>query len=320
MRVGLAVENFAPQSAPPAMGRILAYARRGEELGYDSLWAWDHIFLGSRQPFPFLESLTTLTVLATATEVVELGTGVLVLPVRTPAVLAKATATLDIVSGGRLTLGVAAGWYEREFEACGVPFTRRGRVFEENLALLKAFWSGEPVSGEAGGHPFRNAVMLPRPARAPRPGLLVGGYVDAVLRRAGQLADGWLTYFYGAEEFRRSWGKVRGFAEEAGRDPDALQNTAQLALCIGDSFEAADRNVRNFIGDYFDLPPWSDATAESAIRGTPEQCAEQLAAQAAAGVQHVCLVPYRYEMEQIERFASEVRPLLAGAGSGAQRR
>jgi alkanesulfonate monooxygenase len=314
VKIGLAVENFAPLSAPPDMDRIVAYARRAEELGYGSLWAWDHIFLGSRQPFPFLESLTTLTVLAGATESAELGTGVLVLPVRTPAVLAKTTATLDIVSGGRLTLGVAAGWYEREFEACGVPFKRRGRVFEENLELLKGFWSGEPVSGESAGQAFRNAVMLPQPARRPRPRLLVGGYVDAVLRRAGQLADGWLTYFYGAEEFRRSWAKVRGFAEEAGRDPDALENMAQLALCIDDSFEAGDRRARAFIDDYFDLPPWSDATAESAIRGTPEQCAEQLAAQAEAGVQHVCLVPHRYEMDQVERFAKEVRPLLAGVG------
>jgi alkanesulfonate monooxygenase len=314
VKVGLAVENFAPLSAPPDMDRIVAYARRAEELGYESLWAWDHIFLGSRQPFPFLESLTTLTVLATVTDSVELGTGVLVLPVRTPAVLAKTTATLDIVSGGRLTLGVAAGWYEREFEACGVPFKRRGRVFEENLELLKGFWSGEPVSGESGGQPFRNAVMLPQPARRPRPRLLVGGYVDAVLRRAGQLSDGWLTYFYGPQEFKRAWAKVRGFAEEAGRDADDLHNMAQLALCIDDSFEAGDRRVRAFIDDFFDLPPWSDATAESAIRGTPEQCAEQLAAQAEAGVQHVCLVPHRYEMEQVERFAKEVRPLLAGIG------
>ena len=112
------------------------------------------MFLGSRQPFPFLESLTTLTVLATrAPSGSSSGPACWCCRCATPAVLAKATATLDIVSGGRLTLGVAAGWYEREFEACGVPFKRRGRVFEENLELLKELLERRAgVSGEARGH------------------------------------------------------------------------------------------------------------------------------------------------------------------------
>jgi alkanesulfonate monooxygenase SsuD/methylene tetrahydromethanopterin reductase-like flavin-dependent oxidoreductase (luciferase family) len=168
-KVGLAVENFTPLSRQPDIDAVVAYARRAEELGFASLWAWDHIFLGSKQPFPFLDCLSTLTVLATATESVELGTAVLILPLRGAAVLAKTTASLDIISRGRLTLGLAGGWYEREFDACGVPFKQRGRIFEENLALLKAFWSGEATSGEARGHEFRNAVMLPRPASQPRP-------------------------------------------------------------------------------------------------------------------------------------------------------
>jgi alkanesulfonate monooxygenase len=269
------------------------------------------MFLGSGRPFPFFESLTTLTVLARETETVELGTGILVLPIRTAAILAKTAATLDIVSGGRLTLGMAVGWYEREFDACGVPFTRRGRIFEENLELLKAFWTGERVTGEARGIPFRNAIMLPPPAQRPRPRLLVGGYVDRVLKRVGEKSDGWLTYFYEPDPFERAWQKIRGYAEAAGRDPDELHNMAQLPLCIADSFEEADRRARQYIADYFDLPAWSESTAESAIRGTPEQCAEQIAQHAAVGVQHICLVPYGYEQEQVERFAAEVMPLVA---------
>lgn len=311
-KLGLAVENFTPVSKEPDVEAIVAYARRAEQLGFDSLWAWDHMFLGTKRPFPFLESLTTLTVLATATESVELGTGILVLPLRNAAVLAKTAATVDIVSKGRLTLGMAVGWYEREFDACGVPFKQRGRIFEENLALLKEFWTGDVVSGVARGIPFRNAIMLPPPARRPRPKLLVGGYVDKVLRRVAEQSDGWLTYFYAPDDFRHAWGKIRSFAEEAGRDPDELENVAQLALCIDDSFEAADRKVRRYIDEYFDLPEWSESTAESAIRGTPEQCAEQVAEHVAAGVQHICLVPHDYEQEQVERFAAEVLPLVKG--------
>jgi alkanesulfonate monooxygenase len=311
VKFGLAIENFTPAPKVPDIDAIVAYGRRAEELGYQSLWAWDHMFLGSGRPFPFLESLTTLTVLARETQTVELGTGILVLPVRSAAVLAKTAATLDIISHGRLTLGMAVGWYEREFDACGVPFNRRGRIFEENLELLKAFWTGERVSGEARGIPFRNAVMLPPPAQRPRPRLLVGGYVDRVLKRVGEKSDGWLTYFYEPEPFERAWQKIRGHAEAAGRDPDELHNMAQLPLCIGDSFEEADHRARQYIADYFDLPAWSESTAESAIRGTPEQCAEQIAQHAAVGVQHICLVPYGYEQEQVERFAAEVMPLVA---------
>lgn len=311
-RLGLAVENFAPADKELDMEAVVAYGRRAEELGFDSLWAWDHMFLGTRRPFPFLESLTTLAVLATATERVELGTGILVLPLRNAAVLAKTAATLESVSRGRLTLGMAVGWYEREFDACGVPFRQRGRIFEENLALMKQFWTGELVSGEAAGIPFRNAIMLPTPSPRPRPKLLIGGYVDKVLKRVAERSDGWLTYFYAPDDFRQAWEKIRGFAEAAGRDPDDLENVAQLALCIDDSFESGDRRVRQYIDDYFDLPEWSESTAESAIRGTPEQCAEQIAEHVAAGVQHICLVPHRYEQEQVERFAAEVLPLVEG--------
>jgi alkanesulfonate monooxygenase len=269
------------------------------------------MFLGSRQPFPFLESLSTLTVLARETETVELGTGILVLPLRGAAVLAKTAATLDIISRGRLTLGMAVGWYQREFDSCGVPFRQRGRIFEENLELIQRFWTGELASGEARGIPFRNSIMLPPPAAKPRPRLLIGGYVDRVLRRVAEKSDGWLTYFYAPEAFDRAWRKIRAYAEAAGRDPDALDNVAQLPFCVDESFESADRRARDYIGSYFDLPAWSESSAESAIRGTPEQCAEQIAEHAAVGVRHICLVPCGYEQEQIERFATEIRPLLA---------
>jgi probable F420-dependent oxidoreductase len=312
LKIGLAVENFTPVEKTPSVEEIVAYARRAEELGFESLWAWDHMFLGTRRPFPFLESLTVLTVLATATESVELGTGILVLPLRDAAVLAKTAATLERVAGGRLTLGMAVGWYEREFDACGVPFRRRGRIFEENLALMKEFWTGEMVSGEARGIPFRNAIMLPPPAPRPRPKLLIGGYVDKVLQRVAEKGDGWLTYFYAPDDFRHAWEKIRAFAEAAGRDPDELENMAQLPLCIDESFEAADRKAREYIDTYFDLPEWSESSAESAIRGTPEQCAEQIAEQVEAGVRHICLCPYNYEQEQVERFAAEVMPLVEG--------
>ena len=307
---GLAVENFTPASRRPSGERILAYAGAAESLGYRSLWVWDHLFLGNRRPFPFLEALATLAALATRTSTVTLGTGVLVLPLRNPVVLAKEAATVDLLSGGRLSLGVAAGWYEREFQACGVPYRARGRLFERNLEILDRLWREPEVSGVWDELDLRGVVMLPPPASHPRPQVLIGGYVDRVLRRVATMGDGWLTYFYRAQSFRSAWARIRDHAAEAGRDPDSLTNVAQLPICVSSSYEDADRRVRAFVAQYFDVAEWSQSTPDSAIRGTPEQCAEQLAEHVAAGEEHIVLVPCDYALDQVERIAAEVLPAL----------
>jgi alkanesulfonate monooxygenase len=305
---GLAVENFTPASKRPSIDKILTYASTAEAMGYQSLWAWDHLFLGRRRPFPFLESMSTLAALAARTSHATLGTGVLVLSLRNPVLLAKVAATVDLISGGRLALGVAAGWYEPEFQACGVPFARRGKLFERNLEIVQRLWRDPEVTGVWDELDLRGVVMLPPPVR--RPPVLIGGYVDRVLRRVATRGDGWLTYFYSAASFRSAWERIQGFAAEGGRDPGTLTNVAQLPICVGPSFEEADRRVRVFVAEYFDLPAWSESTVESAVRGTPEQCAEQLAEHVAAGVQQVVLVPCDYRLDQVEQIAHEVLPLL----------
>lgn len=315
---GLALRNFTPHTETPDITEVLDYADRAERLGFASLWAWDHILLGSKTPFPFLESLSVLSAIAVRTERVRLGTGVLVLPLRNPVVLAKVTSTIDVMSGGRLTLGVASGWYEREFESVGVPFKERGAIFERNATVLKRFWSEERVDGTEDDMVFRGAVMLPRPAQRPRPQLLFGGYVDRVLRRVARMSDGWLTYFYEPESFATAWRKILAYAEEAGRDPATLGNVAQLPICIDSSFEAADARVRPFIGKYFDVAPWSESTPESAIRGTPEQCLEQIARHLEVGTRHIVFVPCGYEREQVDALAESILPRFAGETSEAR--
>ncbi len=317
IRFGVAVRNFTPFPEEPDIDEIVEYATRAEALGFHSAWVWDHILLGTKRPFPFLDSLSTLGALAMRTTRLQLGTGALILPLRNPVVLAKVLASLDHISKGRLVLGVAAGWYEREFDACGVPLKERGKVFLQNLEIINRFWTEDRVDGEAGRYVFRQAVMLPKPVQQPRPRLLFGGYVDAVLRRVAKHADGWLTYFYTAESFRRAWEKIQNYAAEAGRDPADLHNVSQLPIYVADSFEEADRGVREFIGRYFDVAPWSESTPDSAIRGTPEQCAEQLSAHRAVGVEHFVFVPYGYALEQLDIIAREVIPRLVGSSAVA---
>jgi probable F420-dependent oxidoreductase len=317
LKIGLTLENFTPADKPVRFDEILAYATRAEELGFSSLFAWDHLFLGTKTYFPILESLTVLGALAARTRRVRLGTGVLVLPLRDPTTLAKVTATIDHISGGRFVLGAAAGWYEKEFEALGIPFARRGKVLLRNLEILKRLWTEDSVTHEAegvdgtpGGLNLRRVVMEPKPVQRPRPPILLGGYVDVVLKRVARHADGWLTYLYRPDSFAESWAKVREYAERDGRDPDTLQNISQVPICVADTYQEADRRARRFVERYCDIPPWSNATVESAIRGTPEQCAEQIAEHARVGVQELVLMPAEYALEQVEVIGQELLPLL----------
>ena len=307
---GIALENFTPAPAEPSIDKVLAFAAQAEALGFASAWAWDHILLGTRRPFPFLESLSTLTAIAATTRRLRLGIGVLVLPLRNPVILAKVLASLDQISKGRLVLGLAGGWYEREFQACGVPFAHRGKTFVQHLEVLRRLWTEDSVNGSIGDYVFNQAVMLPKPFQRPHPPMFIGGYVDPVLRRVARYGDGWLTYFYTPETFRATWTKIRGFAEEQGRDPAQLRNVSQLPICVAASYEEADRRARDFIGRYFDVAPWSESTPDSAIRGTPDQCAEQLAAHLDAGVEHIVLIPWDYRPDQLEMIAREVLPRL----------
>ncbi len=316
VQFGVALKNFTAYPDEPNIDEIVDYATTAEALGFHSAWVWDHILLGTKRPFPFLEALSTLAALAMRTSHVKLGTGVCVLPLRNPVILAKVLASIDHLSKGRLILGVAAGWYAREFEACGVPFKTRGQIFVRNLNIVKKFWTEQRVEGAIDGYIFNGAVMLPKPVQRPRPPILFGGYVDAVLRRIVRFGDGWLTYFYTPDSFRKAWGRIQTLAREHGRDPAELRNVSQLPIYVARTFEEADRGIREFIGRYFDVAPWSESTPDSAIRGTPDQCAEQLARHVEAGVEHIVFVPYEYRTDQLDIIARDIIPRFHGMRSG----
>jgi alkanesulfonate monooxygenase len=310
VHVGLALKNFVGPTESPDIEALYRYAVRAETLGFESLWAWDHVILGVEPAFPILDAVGTLTAIAARTSRIKLGTGVLVLPLRNPTVAAKAIGTLDVISGGRLILGVAAGWYAREFDAAGVPFRQRGRLFERNLDILTRLWTEDRVTLQADEFNLREAVMRPRPAQRPRPPILIGGYVDAVLRRVATRADGWLTYFYTPESYAKSWQKIQAFAREAGRDPAALTGTNQLAILVGRSRAETEEPMRHWLQTEWDVAAWSESTIEHAIRGSVSECIAQLRTHVASGVHRLILIPYRYQPEQVEVIAKEILPAL----------
>ena len=157
---------------------------------------------------------------------------------------------------------------------------------------------------------LREAVMVPRAVQRPRPPILIGGYVDAVLKRAGTVGDGWLTYFYTPESFTKGWEKVKGFAREAGRDPATLTSTNQLAVYVGSSRAQTAEDMRHWLSTEWDTAAWSESTIEHAIHGSAEECVAQLKAHVKTGVDRIILIPYRYQPEQVERIAKEVLPRL----------
>lgn len=307
---GIAARNFTAYPEMPNARELVDYGVRVEDLGYDSVWVWDHMLLGVEPNFPIIDSLTVLTGIAACTKRIKLGTGILVLTLRNPVALAKQLSSMDQLSQGRLIMGMASGWYKREFDAVGVPFEKRGKIMDENLEIMNRLWTEEKVTGQYTNHNLSAAVMYPKPFQQPRMPILIGGYVDKVLQRAATVGDGWLTYFYRPEDFKKSWDKMRNFASEAGKNPDTLLNASQLPIMIGKSKEAVQDEMNDWLNKEWDFPAHSDCSRESAIMGSVDECVEQLRAHIDVGVQKIIFVPYKYQMEQIEIIAKEIIPRL----------
>jgi probable F420-dependent oxidoreductase len=255
MRVGAKVPNSGPLPAEigiPEMARVL------EAAGFASLWVSDHVIMperfSSRYPFaadgranwpsdtPYFDALVALALIAAVTERATFGPAVLVLPLRHPVVLAKQTASLDVASGGRLRLGIGAGWLGEEFEALNVPFADRGSRFEEWVALLRDCWTGRPAAF-AGEHYELPPGVICVPTPAHEIPLLVGGHSKISLRRAGALADGWLGQqslnALDAGEIAAARDAQRAAARSAGRDEEALQIVLRIVDAAGRSDELA---------------------------------------------------------------------------------
>ncbi|GAA1293642.1 LLM class F420-dependent oxidoreductase [Pseudonocardia aurantiaca] len=222
MTIGLFLHNRYVQSDPAAAVDVAVHA---EELGYDSLWAGEHVVVPSpRVPpspmepdEPIFDPVVLLAHLAARTEHVRLGTGVLVLPQRNPLILAKQLATLDVLSRGRLVVGIGAGYLEPELTALGVPMAERGARTDEYLAAMRALWT-QDAPAYAGRHVRFAAVDAhPRPAQRPVP-VVVGGRTAAAHRRAARDADGWYGYMHSPESTAQHVAALRKAAAEAGRE------------------------------------------------------------------------------------------------------
>ena len=276
---------------------VVGFARRMEALGFASLWVSDHVVVPfsvrSRYPysatgdFPlspetdFLEPLTTLAVVAGATERMRLGTTVLVLPHRHPILLAKMLATLDRLAPGRVILGAGVGWMREEIELFDVPYEQRGAWSDEALAVIRACWSSEARTSFRGRFfAFDDVGAFPKPAPGAIP-IWIGGHTPRALRRVAELGDGWHAAFTVGDALTKSIGELRDACAKAGRD----MSTVTLSARIG-------------------LP----------ARRPPDELAAEIQALRDAGMRHIVLESRARDLPDMtsmyERFSNDVLPRL----------
>ena len=271
MKYGLAMPNRGPLAQP---GHLVALATRAEELGFYSLQIGDHIVLpkriSSRYPYAeggvftgaasgeAFEPLTELAFLAGVTRTVRLATSVMIAPHRNPLLAAKMLATLDVLSGGRLILGIGAGWMREEFEALDLPpFEERGAVTDEYVRAFKELWTSDDPTYDGKYCRFSDIKFLPKPVQKPHPPIWVGGESPRAIRRAAELGNGWIPI--GAnpdfpmgtpDQLSAGMKRLASAAERAGRDPSEIEviyKTFDFDLKIGS--RDANRERRPFTGN-----------------------------------------------------------------------
>ena len=214
---------------------LVGLAEQAEALGFDSVWVHDHVFnvghvferIGGR---PYYEPLALLGFVAARTTRVRLGTSVLVLPYHNPIRLAKTAATLDVLSGGRLILGVGVGAIENEMEAMGTPFKERGPFTDEAIAVMRALWTQEDPRFEGRYSRFAGMKFSPKPLQKPSIPVVIGGISPAAIHRAARLGDGWQPLGFSPEALRQGIASLREEARACGRDATTIPVAISMAL------------------------------------------------------------------------------------------
>ena len=315
MDYGFKVPLSGPLATPEAIAEL---ARRGEALGFGLIGVSDHIVIPKviRSRYPYSESgeyggsgecldqLSVLGFLAGQTSTARLLTSIMVVPYRSPVVTAKMLASIDVLSRGRLVLGCGVGWMKEEFEALGAPpYEMRGAVGNEYIRAFKELWTSDSPSFEGKYVRFSDVTFEPKPVQEPHPPIWIGGESPQALRRAAKLGDGWYplgtnpAYPVGTpDQLSTSLDRLRRYAEDAGRDPAAIDLAYSAAWYDDPQARMTPRGERPYFS------------------GTPEQVAGDIRAFERLGVRHLMLGFQRETLdealERMERFMSDVRPLV----------
>ena len=280
---------------------IRGTAVRAEQLGYDSVWVSDHVVVPHANVVNFGETvydpLVTLAVAAGATSRVRLGTTVLIVPYRNAVVTAKMISSLDALSGGRVVLGVGAGWVAAESTTLGVPFAERGAMTDEHLRAMQELWTRREPSFAGKYTQFSGVTFEPKPVQKPHPPIWVGGHSRAAVRRTAEFGAAWHPINRPPEELRAGRAELARLCQARGRSaPPAL--TLRNDVCV----LGPGRSVR------------PSARGGHVLAGEPAALVDQLAALADCGVEHLVIeflaADGRELDDQMATFAERVRPRL----------
>lgn len=304
---GIRVPNSGPLASPASISRV---ARESETLGFHSVWVHDHltwteeihrthISSGSEEalktnPNPdFYEAITTISYLAGVVHSARIGIACLVVPCRNPLYAAKQIATLDVLSGGRLDVGVGIGSpatiKSREYEVLGVNRRLRGKICDDYIRAMKAVWTSHPSSHEGRFINFRDAEIFPKPPQKPHPPIWVGGWTEAAMKRTAMLGDGWLPAWLTPEDIGARHRRVREMAYQFGRDGDAIHLGIEVYASID---EDSSRAKQNALGTFqasrgtYERDMTLEELERVSLIGSPREIKEKIEAYASAGVSH----------------------------------
>ena len=304
----LPTRELVMAKTPPDIGQAIELAETAEGLGFGSVWAGDSILARPR-----LEALTTLAAIAARTKQVKLGTAVLLPALRNPVILANEVANLDLLSQGRVVLGVGIGsktpHVQREFDSIGVSFARRVGIYEEGLEIMRRLWS-EPEVTFTGRHFQLKEVSLGLlPIQKPGVPIWMAGTVDAARRRMLRLGDGWFPNPPTVQAFTEGWDRIQELAAETGEDAGKLHRCVYTTLNINEDAAQADRELRAFVESYYGAPFETASRTQSVCAGNADKCASWLRSFIDAGAQTIVI---RFggpdQAGQLQRCAQEVLP------------
>jgi len=283
-------------------------ATRIEAAGFDSVWAGDHISFH----IPILESLTLLSFVAASTQRLRLCTGVYLVPLRHPTTSAKVVATLDVLSGGRVTLGVGVGGeFPPEFEASGFPVEERGPRTDEGIEIMRRLWSEDGVIHKGRHHAFGPVSLDPKPVQPGGPPIVVGGRKAPSFRRAGRLGDGYISHMCSADQYAANLATIAGHAADAGRAEVPFETAAFLFTVLDDDYDAALDRAATMLERIYRVP-FREAAKKYCLLGRPEDCLEQMQTFARAGARHFVFSMLSDPAEFIEGYERVIRPGLGG--------
>ncbi|MGH6953151.1 MAG: LLM class flavin-dependent oxidoreductase [Alphaproteobacteria bacterium] len=303
-KFGVIYSRLHPVIAPDAFGREV------EAMGYDSVWATD----GPVNELPALDPIVAIAGLALGTTRIAVGSCVILSPLRNPVILAKEAASLDVLSGGRLVLGIGVGGSSlsspHAFRAVGVAVGERGARCDEGIEIMTKLWSGEHVSHAGRFHRFEDVRMTPVPLQRPHPPIWAGGDAEGVLRRVARACDGFVPIGSGAESYRAHAERIATLARGHGREPAAITRAVHLYFCLardrGEGRAIAERVLSERYGY-----PVRLAEDDRFALGSAEDCLETITAYRAAGVEHFIINtvrPLEDVVGEVRHFAERVLP------------